>query len=203
MACRHSHSFMRCGTFMDEHVGAAHQVHDDLPAVQGKNDDKGRIDGKPGGGKGAMVSRVPAFRHDRRHEDMTFPDLHRTLPPLFLKRLPQCLPVLRRKSVIPSCSRMIFSRCSGNIISSRQRHRCLQHAHPYSPFFLTGQEFSSLRKNIKNTSLHTEPYTYSCFSHGGAFSQKHRGCVSPFKASFSCRASVPSHAREPAQEAHD
>ena len=197
MACRHSHSFMRCGTFMDEHVGAAHKVHDDLPAVQGRND------GKPGGGKGAMVSRVPAFRHDRRHEDMTFPDLHRTLPPLFLKRLPQCLPVLRRKSVIPSCSRMIFSRCSGNIISSRQRHRCLQHAHPYSPFFLTGQEPSSLQKNTKNTSLHTEPYTYSCFSHGGAFPQKHRGCVSPFKASFSCRASVPSHAREPAQEAHD
>lgn len=101
MACRHSHSFMRCGTFMDEHVGAAHQVHDDLPAVQGKNDDKGRIDGKPGDGKGAMVSRAPAFRHDRRHEDMTFPGLHRTLPPALPETpsaMPACPPTEERYS---------------------------------------------------------------------------------------------------------
>ena len=169
---------------MDEHVGAAHQVHDDLPAVQGKNDDKGRIAGKPGGGKGAMVSRVPAFRHDRRHEDMTFPDLPRTLPPLFLKRLPQCLPVLRRKSVIPSCSRMIFSRCSGNIISSRQRHRCLLHVHPNSPIFSdrTGTFFSA-EKHKKYFSTVRSIHIFMLFSWRG-ISPKTQGLCLSFQSVF-------------------
>ena len=212
MACRHSHSFVRCGTFMDEHVDAAHQVHDALPAVQGKNDDKGRIDGKPGSGKGTRFSGGPAFRHDCRHAGHGIFQVFTGFgnhPRLFLKRFPQCPPILRLKSVIPSCSRMIFSRCSGNITFSRQRHRGLLHVHPDSPIFssLIGQEPSSLQKNTKNTSLLTDPCTYSCFSawfiHGRVFHPKYRGFISPFKAPFSCRASVPSHARAPAQEDHD